>query len=313
LTGAVTCGALTATTGHFDGLLTADLGLTVTSGQTLTLTGVTVTGLTQASCGGLTTADGPTFDHLHITNAVGCGALTATTIASVFASTVTALGSLDKALGVRNSDTTVGTFACITFDTENFGHRVQIFGQDGGLGFGINFVEKWRIAADGALNATGAMAILTTGTLGCGALTATTVAVNSGIAAAIASTGQFDYNSGAARWFATGAGGSTKGNFSLIPKGPDGSTGVGLDLNGTTGILTFGGGFTATDYGIRKYGTGLLVVTGDNSAAADLTCGALTATGGFGCNGKTAQAVYASGGLLTGVVAALVANGILSN
>jgi len=50
-TGALYCGALTATTGHFDGLLTADLGLTVTSGQTLTVTGCTITGLTAASVG----------------------------------------------------------------------------------------------------------------------------------------------------------------------------------------------------------------------------------------------------------------------
>jgi hypothetical protein len=68
---------LTATTGHFDGLLTADLGLTVTNGQTLTLTGVTVTGLGQASIVGLTTGDGPTFDHLHLTNSLGCSTWTA--------------------------------------------------------------------------------------------------------------------------------------------------------------------------------------------------------------------------------------------
>jgi hypothetical protein len=41
--------------------------------------------------------------------------------------------------------------------------------------------------------------------------------------------------------------------------------------------------------------------------------GGLTALGGFGCNGKTAQTAYASGGVLANVVAALVANGILSN
>jgi hypothetical protein len=39
----------------------------------------------------------------------------------------------------------------------------------------------------------------------------------------------------------------------------------------------------------------------------------LTSTAGFGCNGKAAQAAAASGGTLAGVIAALVANGILSS
>jgi len=39
----------------------------------------------------------------------------------------------------------------------------------------------------------------------------------------------------------------------------------------------------------------------------------LTATAGFGCNGKGAQGAAASGGTLAGVIAALVANGILSS
>ncbi|KKW05429.1 MAG: hypothetical protein UY40_C0020G0006 [candidate division CPR1 bacterium GW2011_GWC1_49_13] len=51
-TGLVTLASgLSATTGVFSGLLTANLGLTVASGQTLTVTGATVTGLTAASVG----------------------------------------------------------------------------------------------------------------------------------------------------------------------------------------------------------------------------------------------------------------------
>lgn len=41
--------------------------------------------------------------------------------------------------------------------------------------------------------------------------------------------------------------------------------------------------------------------------------GQLATTGKFGCNGKPAQAAAASGGTLAGVIAALVANGILSS
>lgn len=51
-------------------------------------------------------------------------------------------------------------------------------------------------------------------------------------------------------------------------------------------------------------------------AAVSATAGSfitLTASGGFGCNGKAAQAPAASGGTLAGVIAALVANGILSS
>jgi hypothetical protein len=43
------------------------------------------------------------------------------------------------------------------------------------------------------------------------------------------------------------------------------------------------------------------------------TSGAVAVTGGFGCNGKAAQTAAASGGTLAGVIAALVANGILSS
>lgn len=57
--------------------------------------------------------------------------------------------------------------------------------------------------------------------------------------------------------------------------------------------------------------TNLTVNTGTGAVA--IGNGSLTVNGGFGCNGEPAQTKYASGGTLAGVVAALVANGILSN
>lgn len=48
-------------------------------------------------------------------------------------------------------------------------------------------------------------------------------------------------------------------------------------------------------------------------APATGTFTAVEASGGFGCNGKPAQGPKASGGNLAGVIAALVANGILSS
>jgi hypothetical protein len=50
-----------------------------------------------------------------------------------------------------------------------------------------------------------------------------------------------------------------------------------------------------------------------NTTPAGGSFTALTASAGFGCNGKTAQSAAASGGTLAGVIAALVANGILSS
>jgi hypothetical protein len=50
-----------------------------------------------------------------------------------------------------------------------------------------------------------------------------------------------------------------------------------------------------------------------NTAPAAATFTALNTTAGFGCNGQGAQGAAASGGTLAGVIAALVANGILSS
>jgi hypothetical protein len=67
-----------------------------------------------------------------------------------------------------------------------------------------------------------------------------------------------------------------------------------------------------TGGGVDNYaiytGTGLVRFGGVVTCASTLGV-----TGGFGCNTKAPQTAYASGGLLAGVVAALVANGILSN
>lgn len=50
-----------------------------------------------------------------------------------------------------------------------------------------------------------------------------------------------------------------------------------------------------------------------NTTAASGAFTTLAASAGFGCNGKAPQAAAASGGTLAGVIAALVANGILSS
>lgn len=69
---------------------------------------------------------------------------------------------------------------------------------------------------------------------------------------------------------------------------------------GASGAVLVG---TAADNGVDA-----LQVTGSTYVSTSIKAG-----GGFGCNGKAAQTAYASGGALAGVVAALVANGILSN
>ena len=86
-------------------------------------------------------------------------------------------------------------------------------------------------------------------------------------------------------------------------------------------IDVLGNNYTGDAYGVtilnqnnavlRLGGYGTVALTLGNGGAATFAAG-LTATGGFGCNGKAAQTAYASGGLLAGVVAALIANGILS-
>jgi hypothetical protein len=50
-----------------------------------------------------------------------------------------------------------------------------------------------------------------------------------------------------------------------------------------------------------------------NTTASSGAFTTLAASAGFGCNGKPPQAAAASGGTLAGVIAALVANGILSS
>jgi hypothetical protein len=68
-----------------------------------------------------------------------------------------------------------------------------------------------------------------------------------------------------------------------------------------------------------KVGGALRLATANNAQAGGFTLLAQLDTAGwkvangFGCNGKAAQAAVASGGTLAGVIAALVANGILSS
>ena len=99
-------------------------------------------------------------------------------------------------------------------------------------------------------------------------------------------------------------------------------------INASTGALTSIGAAVASGagpYGVAVDPTGRFVYVANYGAStvsmyvisnfmggAGGFAGPLTA-GAFGCNGNAAQTKYASGGTLAGVVAALVANGILSN
>lgn len=71
-------------------------------------------------------------------------------------------------------------------------------------------------------------------------------------------------------------------------------------------------------HGVYWNGSNVQLIYGGNvvvdikSAAVEVT-GTLKSSGAFGCNGNAPQGKYASGGTLAGVVAALIANGILSN
>lgn len=98
-----------------------------------------------------------------------------------------------------------------------------------------------------------------------------------------------------------------RANPTLSGSGNDSTDGVGLWIGGFyQGIggqapLYLGRNFTGTSATATISSTGLAVT------------GAFTTSTGFGCNGKAAQPAYASGGVLANVVAALIANGILSS
>jgi len=87
----------------------------------------------------------------------------------------------------------------------------------------------------------------------------------------------------------------------------------GIEINPTGGICYI------TAYNRVLGAQAQLVLSGSSGMAISIgptdvsSNGSLVAAYGFGCNGKAAQMAYASGGTLAGVVAALVANGILSN
>lgn len=92
-------------------------------------------------------------------------------------------------------------------------------------------------------------------------------------------------------------------------------TGAGLHAVNSTGGTGTSWYFLSTDAGnclIQQPGVvnalQLNFTTGNATFAGSLSCAT-----GFGCNGKTPQTAYASGGVLANVVAALIANGILSS
>jgi hypothetical protein len=89
---AVSMGALTATTGAFSALLSANAGLTVTSGQTLTLTGATITGA-------------PTWSSAQVMNVTGNVSGSAATVTGAAQAAITSVGTL-TALAIGAGSTT---------------------------------------------------------------------------------------------------------------------------------------------------------------------------------------------------------------
>jgi hypothetical protein len=87
--------------------------------------------------------------------------------------------------------------------------------------------------------------------------------------------------------------------------GVQGLSGTGI---GVTGYSPSGSGvYGSTDTGVGVYA---IALSGGDALYAS---GRVRITGAFGCNGATPQGPKVSGGTLSGVIAALVANGILSS
>lgn len=139
------------------------------------------------------------------------------------------------------------------------------------------------------------------------------VAANSfGITCAGASIGFF--NSSGLQGCAIGATSKSTGAFTTLVSSTTGAH-VGLQAINTTAVTGQQWNFVSTDAGNLVIQQEAVVnamqlnfTTGNASFA-----GSLTATTGFGCNGKTAQTAFASGGVLGNVVTALINCGILSS
>ena len=228
-------GAAAFSTLATSGLLSANAGLTVASGQTLTLTGATITGFTG--------------------NITGNCSGTAATVTGATQASITTCANL----------TTVGAL--------NAGSITSGFG-------------SIDIGADA---------------LTCGALTATTGTFSGNFE--VASDAAPPNTASYAPFGVTRP--ATAGNHAYIGLTKAGTWPGGFGLDTASSLIY--GSVTVTT---KLIATPLFTLT--TAGALTLAAG-LTATGGFGCNGKAAQGAYAAGGLLAGVVAALIANGILSS
>lgn len=116
---------------------------------------------------------------------------------------------------------------------------------------------------------------------------------------------------------------STAGANSTVLTNLSAGTGwvQGISLSNTGGACTFGiensvggGRVTGSSAYDSFYSGGPLSFSANSGTNLHMRLSpAGLAVTGFGCNGKTPQTAAASGGLLLGVIAALVANGILAS
>ncbi len=141
--------------------------------------------------------------------------------------------------------------------------------------------------------------------------------VSASLGAISGTTGAFSsaITSTATNGFIANNGASTSSKFIDI-ENTGGSLYMGVSSSTGTGIMAAGrayAGVLAASQGIQFSANNGTTIHMDLQATGLSVTGALTSSTGFGCNGNAAQTKYASGGTLAGVVAALVANGILSN
>ena len=265
------------------------------------------------------------------------GTVGATTPSTVAATAVTALsnsgyqavvGQLTSGdrVGISGQSSGSGT-ALVFFDNAQTTFRPAIFDASS-HSLKISGVEKASVTSTGLQGAIGAT---TPSTGAFTSLSSTSGAFNGTVGATTRSTGAFTTLS------ATGV--TTLGGNG-IGVTPAGTLNI-SDLNDSTSRLwrstaeyiqfaAARGGFTGQNnvflldivgnpnvrpFKIRQSSNGGSSFTdiAEFSATGLAVTGALTSSTGFGCNGNAAQTKAVSGGTLAGVIAALVANGILSS
>lgn len=92
--------------------------------------------------------------NLTIGNKLTVGSLTedSATLAEKYADSNTAIGSIANGFRLFNTDTTVNNISALILDSENAGKRVQVYGQSGGIGFGLNFVQSMFLNSSGIIS-----------------------------------------------------------------------------------------------------------------------------------------------------------------